>query len=424
MGVQQVRDLQAVIEALAEKVHRAVAIDDTSIRLLAHTAHDERVDDHRVKSIMTLKAGPEIVDYVHGLKIQTAIEPLRIPGRSDLQMLGRLCVPIRFQGSLLGYLWLIDDDDSLTDDQIAASVAAANAAGEILFRNRFLDDLRGAHERQLVLDLIDEDAEAHLHQTDLDAHGLTDQLLYRVIVVDAPSGQRDLDTEVVELTLEVVLRRAARRLKHMRALVATRHSGPGYVLAAYRPHDDPVEQLREFGRLVRQELVASLPNEPDVIVGIGPQVHQVRGVRASFTRALGVTEICRSVREYAPVAIWEELGIYRILQQLPADEIVDDAIPAGLKTLLAMESDHWLFHTLETFLDTAGNVRESAHLLNIHRATLYYRLARIEEAVGMTLSDGQNRLALHLGVKLARLTTEIGPIAAPVEPPLNAPRDL
>ena len=40
-------------------LNRAVAIDDPSIRLLAHTAHDENVDEHRVQSIMTLRAGDE-----------------------------------------------------------------------------------------------------------------------------------------------------------------------------------------------------------------------------------------------------------------------------------------------------------------------------------------------------------------------------
>ena len=64
------RELQEVIEGLAEQLHRAVAVDDPSIRLLAHTAHDEKVDEHRVQSIMTLRAGDAISEYVFGLGIR------------------------------------------------------------------------------------------------------------------------------------------------------------------------------------------------------------------------------------------------------------------------------------------------------------------------------------------------------------------
>jgi len=413
-----VRELQVVIEGLAEQLHRAVAVDDPSIRLLAHTAHDEKVDEHRVQSIMTLRAGEEIAEYVYGLGIRTATEPLRIPGREDLRMLGRLCVPVRCQGLLLGYLWLIDDDETLTEDEIALSTAAAAAAGEILFRARLLDDLHRARERQLLFDLItvDPTGEPTLTQADLDAVGLTEQLACRVLVVHAPFDEDNLDTEAGELSLESVLRRSLRKVKHVRSLVATRRGGRGYVLVAFRSYDDPLDQLRAVGADLCDELAASLPGDPDVIVGIGSSVPTVQDARLSHKRAQGVVEVCRTVRDFAPVAAWDDLGIYRVLQQLPLAELVDVAIPPGLQALLDTESDQWLVETLDTYLDAAGNVQESAKRLHIHRATLYYRLSRIEELTGMSLADGQDRLALHLGVKLGRLTGAIGPTTAPPDP--------
>jgi sugar diacid utilization regulator len=415
------RELQAVIEGLAEQLHRAVAIDDPSIRLLAHTAHDEPVDEHRIQSIMTLRTSAELTDYVYGVGIRTATRPVRIPPNSDLKVLGRLCVPIRCQGLLLGYLWLIDDNESLTDEEIEASIAAADAAGEILFRNRMLDDLGRARERQLLLDLIAEESveRGPVRQADLDAVGLTEQLACRLLVVDAPFAESNLDTESGELALETVLRRTVRRLKQVRALVATRRGGRGYILIAYRSYEDPLDKLKVLGREVHEELTASLPGEPDVIVGIGPKVAEVRGARVSFKRAKGVVEMCRAVRDFAPVAAWDDLGIYRVLQELPLDELSDVAIPPGLRMLLDVESDQWLFQTLDTYLDAAGNVQESAKRLHVHRATLYYRLSRIEELTGMSLADGQDRLALHLGVKLARMTGRIGTAVVPGNEELN-----
>ncbi|MGD9958325.1 PucR family transcriptional regulator [Nocardioides sp.] len=405
------RELQAVIEALAERLHRAVAIDDPSIRLLAHTAHDEKVDEHRIQSIMTLRAGAEIADYVFGLGIKTSTKPVRIPGRADLKVMGRLCVPVRCQGILLGYLWLIDDDQTLTKDDIAVSVAAAEAAGEILFRARLLDDLNRERERRLLLDLFngDQQGEERVSQADLDAVGLTEQLGCRVVVVDAPFAEDHLDTEAGELSFEAVLRRSFRRLDHARTLVATRSGGKGYVLVAFRRYEDPLAHVREVGQDICAELRQNLPGATAATVGIGPAMATIQGARESFQRAGGVVEVCGFVPEFAPVSAWEDLGIYRLLQQLPLTDLTDVAIPPGLRALLEAEADQWLVETLDTYLDSAGNVQESAKRLHIHRATLYYRLARIEQLTGMSLADGQDRLALHLGVKVGRLTGAIDP---------------
>jgi DNA-binding PucR family transcriptional regulator len=39
----------------------------------------------------------------------------------------------------------------------------------------------------------------------------------------------------------------------------------------------------------------------------------------------------------------------------------------------------------------------------LHRGTLYYRLQKAERIAGVDLRSGGDRLALHLGLKLARL---------------------
>ena len=45
---------------------------------------------------------------------------------------------------------------------------------------------------------------------------------------------------------------------------------------------------------------------------------------------------------------------------------------------------------------------EAARALHLHRATLYRRLARVEEITGLDLSRGDDRLLAHLGLRLYR----------------------
>jgi hypothetical protein len=112
-----------------------------------------------------------------------------------------------------------------------------------------------------------------------------------------------------------------------------------------------------------------------------------------------VAEVLRT----GDVLAWDELGIYRTLIQLPKEELTESALHPGLVKLRSSEGGLPLLETLECFLDLAGDVKATAAKLMIHRATLYYRLGRIEELADTDLSNGEDRLLLHLGLKIVRL---------------------
>ena len=48
-------------------------------------------------------------------------------------------------------------------------------------------------------------------------------------------------------------------------------------------------------------------------------------------------------------------------------------------------------------------VAEAARALHVHRATLYRRLARVQELTGLDLTRGDDRLHAHLAVRMWRL---------------------
>jgi DNA-binding PucR family transcriptional regulator len=81
-------------------------------------------------------------------------------------------------------------------------------------------------------------------------------------------------------------------------------------------------------------------------------------------------------------------------------------LPPGLRAVLQSET---LVQTLERYLDLGCDATHAAADLGVHRATVYYRLARIEERGGFDLQDGATRLELHMALKLARLADVHGP---------------
>jgi sugar diacid utilization regulator len=161
--------------------------------------------------------------------------------------------------------------------------------------------------------------------------------------------------------------------------------------------------LLDIGRLVHDDLKKTLGDDWRVIVGIGASQDRLADVRGSYNQAMHAVRVAEIAPGFENVVQWSQLGIYGILARLPAHELTAEALHPGLVTLLETEGAEGLLETLECYLDRAGDAKATAAELLIHRTSLYYRLNKIEQIAGVSLSEGGDRLALHLGLKLARL---------------------
>ena len=399
-------DLQRIALGLASRIHRAVAIDDPQMNLITHTAHDDRVDPHRVASVMRMRAPDEVVEHAFAQGIATADAPVRVPGIPEIDFHARVCVPVRCQGLLFGYLWIIDEDASLTDEQVQLAVEAAAASGQVLYREQLLDDLRDSRERDLLRDVMADDKTVSAAAAALlvEEEMLPPSPHLCVLVVRAEANG---ESDGVRNALDIAFRAASRRANPLTCLSLSRAGGRGILLLAGRRPPN-AQDVRELAVSVRDELVKSLGDSADVRVGIGPVLEGADQAPVSARRAREALDVAGMVSGFDAVTTWEELGVYRLLVKLPLDDLPEDAIPAGLRTLMAADGEGPLVETLETWLDEGCDSRATVARLQVHRTSLYYRLGRIEEITGLSLNSGAARLDLHLGLKLARLLGLLG----------------
>ena len=64
----------------------------------------ENVDAVRLSSILQRQAPAAVRQWLASLSIERADRYVRVPANRGLQMLKRVCVPVRFHDSLLGYV--------------------------------------------------------------------------------------------------------------------------------------------------------------------------------------------------------------------------------------------------------------------------------------------------------------------------------
>jgi sugar diacid utilization regulator len=183
------------------------------------------------------------------------------------------------------------------------------------------------------------------------------------------------------------------------ALVATRRwYGSRSAVHLVRSSDGVV--LLRTGSTAAVDAAAYLAAQVAGFVGVGDPAPSLAFAVDSVAQATRAARIASRLPDAAScatrVAVWSRLGVYRLLA---ATDLTGIEVHPGLARLPAS-----FVGTLEAYLDLAGDAAATAERLRIHRTTLYYRLARIEEFTGADLRDGLQRLALHLAVKARHMS--------------------
>lgn len=398
--VVQAGGLQELVDDLAERLQRSVALDDPAIRLIVASRHFGDEDAVRVQSILGRGVDAAIRNRVLSLGIDAFEGPGRLEPLTDFGAKARVCVPVRCAGMLLGYLWLIDDDH-LTDEDIADAASVAEAAGLILYRRDLVLQRRQARHGALLRDLLSADQAA---RTGAEQEAYKEAIVApasSVSIVVVRSPRREDTGEAAEASALTQVARHILSAYPEGSLICLPRPQDLVVLIVSRAGADAKQVPTVARRLVGE--TADLVGRR-AVAGIGMPQPRLNSAYHSYRQAVVGARAGEFLPGLGDVVSWESLGVYALLAKLEPQDLSLAAYPVSLARLVNNRNGRKLVSTAETYLDLAGNVQRTAKALHIHRATLYQRLARIEEVSGLDLSAGGDRLTLHLAIKLARLT--------------------
>jgi len=387
-------EIQVAVDELAERLQRSVVINDAGVHLRHASAHYGDEDPVRVRAVLQREADSKVIGHVLAQGVSTWTTAGVIPPNPALEMKARVCVPIRWEGQLLGLLIVMDADGSLTTAELtsigevaaelAPSMAAREREGDGTSRERAVVDLVGREPllRRRALEELASDADRFVVVTAVDlgtrgapqgagaAHART--ALHDALRMRPPAGCSGQLQAVTDATAVLLLGSPAPLPEQ-----------------AVRTHVERlVHRVRDLsaGRF-------------DCVAGIGTDVTGLDRAVESAGQARLARRAAASVLAMA-VASWAELGAYGVLLRIPDDDLDETALPAEVRLLRSVDRDGHLTRTLRVYLDHGCNGPTAAGALHIHRTTLYYRLGRIAELTGLDLDDGRTRLTLHLGLTL------------------------
>lgn len=397
-------EVQVLVEELSSELGRSVLVDDASLRLVAYSPVRGTEDEVRRTAILTRET-PRNIRHVHFAQgIARAGGPVRTAARPELGLESRVCVPIRCQGTLFGYVWLIDADESLTAEERTQAERSAAELGAAMYRQQELEQPRRELaqrrvEALLARDPATRDAAAHeLLADDMLLPGTT----VAVMVVGGGEEEEMPSAQKARLSLALDQFRRALPMRHALSLVRPQH---GIVMLALDATMRHAGGAPELAHRLHDSLERTLAAETGcrVTLGYSDERERLQDAHRAYAHAQAAERVASCLPDYGPLAGWDELGPYRALAAIPPDADAAELLPPGLSRLFELRSHDSLVTTLETYLDHGCDTKLTAEALFLHRASLYYRLQRIEAFTGASLKNGSDRLALHLGMKLARL---------------------
>ncbi|WP_072312892.1 PucR family transcriptional regulator [Agrococcus sp. Marseille-P2731] len=394
-------DLQQLVQSLALRLDRSVAIDDARLRLLAHSSHRGDVDPIRAESILRRAVPPGVVEHVHACRDDATGRYLVTP-REDLGLLDpRVGQPILQQETLLGFVWLLASEGPIDEAQLAALEGAA-AEASVLIHGEFLRATASRdRERELVERLLGADSgERAAAAVALRAEGLFAGSPYAVLHVEIDrGGEPTAEEDPIALAAAIAAARS-RRASH--DVLSMEHRDHAVLLVAEAQPDAAEEAFLALGEALRTDVLRATEAER-CWVGIARVRTDLAQAAEAAHEARRAARICRRVDAVGPIASIDGTGVYALLDHVPDDALRAIANPRLLALIADERRGDPLVRTLEVFLDTAGDVRAASELLFAHRTSLYYRLRRIQELTGLDLASGDDRLRAHLTLKIADL---------------------
>ncbi|CUH96839.1 hypothetical protein P22_2950 [Propionispora sp. 2/2-37] len=150
---------------------------------------------------------------------------------------------------------------------------------------------------------------------------------------------------------------------------------------------------------VFERLAAEMPGLA-VTAALGGSFDCLQDARKSYLQATKVLRLFADSKTASlPIYAYEQLGIYKLLLEIGSDKLAlyyEEVI----EPLNEYDRTHQmnLVNSLFVYFEENCNAAQTAKRLFVHRNTLDYRLKKIEEISGRSLSDPYDRLTLQLGV--------------------------
>ena len=166
-----------------------------------------------------------------------------------------------------------------------------------------------------------------------------------------------------------------------------------------------IRELNKIAASIEEALRSG--GEPTVVVGIGTVAVHLRDLAKSYKEAQIAIEVGKVFDTEKYVINYENLGIGRLIYQLPTT-LCEMFLQEVFKKNPIDALDKETLFTIHKFFENNLNVSETARKLFVHRNTLVYRLEKIKKLTGLDLREFDDAITFKVALMVKKYLTSRG----------------
>jgi sugar diacid utilization regulator len=395
-------DLAGVVQLISDRMTATVAVVTQLMDVLTAAAPGVSAEK-AAAAVREHVVHPRLGQVLRASRLSQ--RPLRLPNVGGTPAI--IVAPILVGDEVPSYLITIDPAADLFGEDMSLLVTehAATICGVILGRERVV----AAAARRVRDDLVEglllgrgrDQADtsrwaAHLGYDPAREHNVM------AIAFDLPDAKTQGHVDIAAQRSRI-----AESVEHFvatrapDAIVSARESE--VVIVAVAP-EEPGPAAMDARRLAHACLarLAELFPAAKVVIGIGGPCRDPREVARSYAQAQRTTQTLRRLGRQGTVSAFGDLGILRLLLQVPDLAELRSFAADVLGKLAVHEQEHKSEYltTLACYFRENNSPQRASRILHVHPNTVAYRVKRIEEITGLRLDNYTDRLIAQVALEI------------------------
>ncbi|WHY72309.1 PucR family transcriptional regulator [Fictibacillus enclensis] len=394
--------LENLADTISEVLHCPVTIEDANHRLLAYSTHEDSTDPARIATIIGRRVPEKVINSLwrDGVipRLQSSDEPLRVSSISKVGLGDRVAVSIRKNEEVLGYIWALEVDRHIADEELGLLKKAAQSA-----KNQLLQLYTGSRRKQESLqEFFWKLLTGHMNSEE----AILDSLRELGIMPSSPVSVLIFQfPQEIDAAFEKNISYITSVNQSVKAQLTAADENQMIMLVTSSRKEDLRDTLQEFIRSFTQQMAERF-GVKGITAGFGGVYHAYQLTEKSFKEAQQVIKIKDRFSEGVEDLFgYESLGIYQFLDVIHEQQQASRYRNPSLAKLQEYDRLHKtdLYQTLDTYLSAGSNAHQTAAVLHIHLNTLTYRLKRISEVGQIDYKNTNQKTMLYLDLQIQRL---------------------
>ena len=394
--------LEKLADVIGTVLARPITIEDAHHRLLSYSTHDQETDQARISTIIGRRVPEKVINslWKHGVmqRLANSANPVRVSAIDAVGLGNRVAISVRKDGEILGYIWVIEEQQRLDEDQILHLQQAAIAVSRKLLQLRISRIKEEEEQREFFWQIFTGHLQSHEKiKTKAEQLKLVFASAFCVIVFQFHEEISVKDYEQTGYVMNTT--------QKLRVIFSVYESNQLIVMVGPRAKEELTWQHgTEFTKTVILQMRERF-NMVQLIGGAGGIYKSYDQIVTSYQEALTVIRIKQQFPfETQDVFDYQRLGFYRFLPIIMAQIEAEDYPNLALQKLHEYDEKHQtqLLESLEVFLNHDSNTKAAAGALHVHINTLLYRLKRISEIGDIDLNNPDQKFSLYLDLKIAK----------------------